>query len=76
METCAPSALLLVSRPEPAPVDCTLATKPPADLASTAKLRRYAAVSPSNSSIVLLLFAVVDILLILKSMPFFDSKVC
>ena len=33
---------------------------PPADSASGAKQRRYAAVSPSNSSTVVLLLAVVD----------------
>ena len=37
-----------------------------------AKPRRYTGVSPSNSRIVLLLLAVVDNILILESMPFFD----
>ena len=50
-----PSALLLVSRPEPAPADCSLATERRADRASGAEQRRYTAVSPSNSSIVQLL---------------------
>ena len=64
-ERCVPSALLLVSRPEPAPDDCSLATEgrpgPPAARASGAKQRRYTALAPSNSSIVvLLLFAVMD----------------
>ena len=61
-ERCVPSALLLISRPEPAPADCSLATERRAARrpASGAKQRRYAAVSPSNSSIVLPLFAVVD----------------
>ena len=47
---------------------------PPADRASGAKQRRYTAVSPSNSSIVLLLFAVVDNIFNLQSIPFFDLK--
>ena len=64
-DRCAPSALLLVSRPEPAPADC----------ASGATQRRYPAVSPSNSSIVLLLLADVDNILNLETMPFFDSKI-
>ena len=71
-ERCVPSALLLASRPEPAPADCcSLATEGRAARASGSKQRRDTAVSPSNSSIVLLLFAVVDNILNLESMPFF-----
>ena len=59
---CAPSALLLVSRRAPAPADCSLATERRA--ARRPHVGREAtslsAVSPSNSSIVLLLLAVVD----------------
>ena len=43
-ERCPPSALLLVSRPEPAPADCSLATERRAGRASGAKQRRYTAV--------------------------------
>ena len=42
-ERCAPNALLLVSRPEPTPADCSLATERCADRASGAKQRRYTA---------------------------------
>ena len=45
---CAPSALLLVSRSEPAPADCGLATERRADRASGAKQLHYRAVSLSN----------------------------
>ena len=48
----------------------------PTDRASGARQRRYTAVSPSNSSIVLLLLllllAIVDNILNLETMPFFD----
>ena len=67
--------VLLVSRPEPAPADGSLATGGRAARASGAKQRRYTVVSPSNSLIVLLLFAVVDNFLDLESMPFFDLKI-
>ena len=67
-----PSALLLVSRPKPAPADCSLATERLSARAAGAKQRRYTSVSPSNSSIVLLLFAVVDNILNSESLPFFD----
>ena len=73
-ERCVLSVLLLVSRPEPAPADCSLATEGRAARASGAKQRRYAAVSPSNFSIVLLLFAVVDNILNLESMLCFELK--
>ena len=73
-ERCVLSVLLLVSRPEPAPADCSLATEGRAARASGAKQRRYAAVSPSNLSIVLLLFAVVDNILNLESMLCFELK--
>ena len=43
-ERWAPSALLLISRPEPAPADCGLATERRADRASRAKHRRHTAV--------------------------------
>ena len=46
----------------------------PADRASGARQRHHPAVSPSNSSIGLLLFAVVYNILNLESMPFFDLK--
>ena len=58
-EKCALSALLSVSRPEPAPADCSLATGRRADRASGAKQRRYTVASPSSSSIVLLLLLAV-----------------
>ena len=81
-----PSALLLVSRPELVPGDCSLETEgraarrprdgPPAVRASGAKQRRYTTLLPLNSSIVLLLpFAVMDNILNSKSMPFFDLKI-
>ena len=46
----------------------------PAARGSGAKQRRYIAVSPSNSWIVLLLFAVVDNILNIESIPFFDLR--
>ena len=48
---------------------------PPADCASGAKQRRYSAVSPSNTLVVLLLLAVVGNILTLETMPFFDLKI-
>ena len=75
MERCAPSAPLLISRPEPAPADCSLAAEGRADRASGAKQSRCTAMSSSNISIVLLLLAVVDNILDLETMPFFDLKV-
>ena len=47
---------------------------PPADRASGAKQRRYTGVSPSNSTIVLLLFVVVENIFNSESLPFFDTK--
>ena len=47
---------------------------PPTDRASGAKQRRYAIVSPSNSSIVVQLFVVVENILNLESLPFFIRK--
>ena len=76
-EKCAPSALLSISRPEPAPADCTLATE--RRVAHRPRVGRkatsYTAVSPPNSSIVLLLLllAVVEnILNLIETMSFFD----
>ena len=72
-----PSALILISRPEHAPTKCSLATegRASADHSSSARQRRYAAESPSNSSMVLLLFDVVDIFLNVESIPLFYSKI-
>ena len=71
------SALLLVSSPEPSPADRSLAMGRCADRASSAKQRRYTAVSLSNSSIVLqlLLLAVVDSILNLETMASLDLKI-
>ena len=71
-ESCAPNAVILVSRPEPVLADCSLAREGSTVHASGAKQRRATAVSPSNSSIVLLLLAVVDNILNLEVIPFFD----
>ena len=71
-EGCAPSALLLVSRPEPALADCSLATERRA--ARQPRVGREATSLYScvtiHSSVVLLLLAVVDYILNLKTMPF------
>ena len=77
MERCAPSALFLVSKPSPRQPTAVVWPRretPSADYASGATQRRYPAASPSNSSIVLLLFAVVNNILNLETMPFFDLK--
>ena len=70
-----PSALLLVSRSDPALADCSLATEGRAARASGAKQRRYTAVSLSNSSIVLLPFVVVVEILSLESILIFDLEI-
>ena len=63
----------LESRPELAPADVVWGRidVPPADCAVGATQRRYKAVSPSNSSIVLLLAVVVDSILNLETIAFF-----
>ena len=48
---------------------------PPADCVSGAKQRRYKAAPPSDSLTVVLLLVVVDNILNLETMPFFDSKI-
>ena len=75
-ERSAQSTLLLVSRPKPAPADCSLVTERcaarrlPADRASGSRQRCYTAVSSSKSSTVPpLLLAVVDNILDLETMP-------
>ena len=75
MERCAPSALVVVSRPEPTPVECSLATERRDARRPRAMQRRNTTVSSSNSSIALLLLLllldVVNGILNLETMPCF-----